>query len=66
MIRHLITIQDKFGRLWLGPENVDPEKDLKAQGCWRCSFRDPRWLAWQTNGAHHTRKEALAKKVKGR
>jgi hypothetical protein len=29
-------VKDKNGDGWLCDSDVDPGKDLEAQGCWRC------------------------------
>ena len=34
--RPLRFVKDKDGNGWLCDNNVDLEKDLKDQGCWRC------------------------------
>nr|MEE4269434.1 hypothetical protein [Candidatus Krumholzibacteria bacterium] len=45
-MQQLKIIQDRFGRLWLGPENTDPDEDLAKQGCWRCQIPHPLWSDW--------------------
>jgi hypothetical protein len=30
------VVRDRYGRLWLCRAEVDEEKDLEAQGAWRC------------------------------
>jgi len=34
--RPLKFFKDKNGDGWLCDKNIDPEKDLRSQGCWRC------------------------------
>ena len=34
--RPMKIIKDEKGEPWLCDENVDPEKDLRKQGCWNC------------------------------
>jgi hypothetical protein len=34
--RPLKYIRDKDGNGWLCDKDVDPNRDLKEQGCWRC------------------------------
>jgi hypothetical protein len=34
--RPLMYIQDKDGYGWLCDKDIDPDKDLRSQGCWRC------------------------------
>jgi len=34
--RPLKFFKDKEGNGWLCDKDVDPNGDLKAQGCWRC------------------------------
>ncbi len=34
--RPLKYVRDEEGNGWLCDQNVDPTKDLRAQGCWRC------------------------------
>ena len=34
--RPLKYVKDEEGNGWLCDQNVDPAKDLRAQGCWRC------------------------------
>jgi len=34
--RPLKFVKDEEGNGWLCDKNVDPSKDLRAQGCWRC------------------------------
>lgn len=34
--RPLKYCKDKDGYGWLCDKDVDPDKDLKEQGCWRC------------------------------
>jgi hypothetical protein len=29
-------LRDREGKGWLCDKGVDPDGDLKAQGCWRC------------------------------
>lgn len=30
------VVRDRHGEPWLCDSKVDPERDLQAQGCWRC------------------------------
>lgn len=30
------VVRDRYGRLWLCSVEIDEEKDLEAQGAWRC------------------------------
>jgi len=34
--RPLKYVKDEEGNGWLCDQTVDPAKDLRAQGCWRC------------------------------
>lgn len=34
--RPLKFVKDRDGDGWLCDQDVDPNGDLKAQGCWRC------------------------------
>lgn len=34
--RPLVFVKDRQGEGWLCDKDVDPNGDLKAQGCWRC------------------------------
>jgi len=34
--RPLKYFKDMDGYGWLCDKNIDPEKDFRAQGCWRC------------------------------
>jgi hypothetical protein len=34
--RPLKYVQDKEGNGWLCDKGIDPDGDLRAQGCWRC------------------------------
>lgn len=34
--RPLKFFKDRKGHGWLCDKDVDPERDLAAQGCWRC------------------------------
>jgi hypothetical protein len=34
--RPMIVVTDRDGNRWLCDENIDPEKNLKEQGCWQC------------------------------
>ena len=34
--RPLKFFKDKDGYGWLCDKNIDPAKDLRQQGCWRC------------------------------
>jgi len=34
--RPLKFFKDKEGYGWLCDKGIDPEKDLREQGCWRC------------------------------
>jgi|GEM_PF-590684 len=34
--RPMKVIKDADGELWLCDKDVDTEKDLTSQGCWRC------------------------------
>jgi hypothetical protein len=34
--RPLKYFKDRNGYGWLCDKNIDPEKDLRKQGCWRC------------------------------
>ena len=34
--RPLKYFEDRNGDGWLCDKNIDPEKDLRGQGCWRC------------------------------
>ncbi len=34
--RPLVFVRDPEGEGWLCDKGVDPNNDLKAQGCWRC------------------------------
>jgi hypothetical protein len=34
--RPLVFVKDKDGNGWLCDKGVDPTKDLREQGCWRC------------------------------
>lgn len=61
-MRQLKLIQDRYGRLWLGPQDIDPEGDLPAQGCWRCHFRDPLGGAWQTDAVQTRPRKSPAEK----
>lgn len=35
----MIVVTDKNGNVWLCKKDVDPTKDLRKQGCWRCEER---------------------------
>jgi len=45
-MQQLKIIQDRFGRLWLGPEDTNPDEDLAQQGCWRCQIPHSLWSDW--------------------
>ncbi len=34
--RPLRFIRDRDGNGWLCDKDIDPDRDLKSQGCWRC------------------------------
>lgn len=34
--RAMEIVRDKNGDSWLCDKGVDPERDLKTQGCWQC------------------------------
>jgi hypothetical protein len=34
--RPMKVVADRTGARWLCDKNVDEEKNLEAQGCWRC------------------------------
>ncbi len=34
--RPLKYFKDKAGNGWLCDKGIDPDKDLRQQGCWRC------------------------------
>jgi len=34
--RPLAVVQDPNGDRWLCDKGVDPSRDLREQGCWRC------------------------------
>ena len=34
--RPLTFVKDKAGYGWLCDKGIDPAKDLRKQGCWRC------------------------------
>jgi hypothetical protein len=34
--RPIKYVKDKDGCGWLCDDNVNPERDLRIQGCWRC------------------------------
>lgn len=34
--RPLKFVKDKDGYGWLCDENINPDKNLREQGCWRC------------------------------
>lgn len=34
--RPMQFLRDREGKGWLCDKGVDPDGDLKAQGCWRC------------------------------
>jgi hypothetical protein len=35
-VRPLKFVRDENGNGWLCDKNVDVDRDLKKQGCWRC------------------------------
>lgn len=47
MLRQLKIIRDRHGKLWLGPQDTEPEGDLEAQGCWRCPSQDLARFTWE-------------------
>jgi hypothetical protein len=38
--RPMEIVRDKNGDCWLCDKGVDPEKDLKEQGCWQCAGQE--------------------------
>ena len=36
LARAMQVVRDKNGDCWLCDKGVDPEKDLRKQGCWQC------------------------------
>lgn len=35
-VRPMVIVKDKNGERWLCDKGVDPDKDLREQGCWNC------------------------------
>ena len=58
--RRLTVIRDKYGRLWLCPESVDQESDLKTQGCWRCAIPNILKTGWSMVNPHQQEDEKPA------